>query len=108
MATVLESPRNSSARRDSAGDVEFGLKTESLTFSQPSRPHTDPQNTIWEEPVANNRGLGSTTAKDALVGVKPLPWRQCAALMVLASMAVYGLGFLIVAGFNHLFHYLQL
>ena len=107
MATVLESPRNA-ARRNLAGDVEIGLKAEALTFSQPCGPHTVSQHTIWEESVADNRVLGSALAKDALVGVKPLPWRQCAALMVLASLAVYGLGFLIVAGFNHLFHYLQL
>ena len=108
MGPVLESPRNSSARRHSARDSEIPPKGESLTFLQPSSSQSGPQNTIWEEPVARNRGLGSAGAKDALVSVKPLPWRQCAALMVLASMAVYGLGFLIVAGFNHLFHYLQL
>ena len=107
MGTVLESPRNSSARRHLAAE-EIRLKGESLTFLQPCGTHTGPQNTIWEEPVAKNRGLGSAAAKDVLVGVTPLPWRQCAALMVLASLAIYGVGFLIVAGFNHLFHYLQL
>src|SRR5438045_2634418 len=104
MATALELAKNSAARRKLSGKVEIGFKAEALTFSQPSRPQTDSQHWIWEESVADNRVLGSGLAKDALAGVKPLPWRQCAALMVLASLAVYGLGFLIVAGFNHLFH----
>ena len=108
MATVLESPRNSNTRWNSSAEVENGLKAKALTFLQPSDPHTQSQHMIWEESVAYNRMLGSALAKDALAGDKPLPWRQCAALMILASLAVYGLGFLIVAGFNHLFHYLQL
>ncbi len=107
MATLLEMPRNSSARRSSFGRGRIELKTEALTLPQPFGSQTPPDE-IWEETVVENRGLGSTISKDALLGVKPLPWRQCAVLMVLSSLAVYGVGFLIVAAFNHLFHYLQL
>jgi hypothetical protein len=103
MSTLLRPPRNCSARKNRSGP-----DSESLTIPQLPRPHTHPHDTMWEERVAHNQGLESPLSKDALAGVKPLPWRQCAALMVLASIAVYGLGFAIVSAFNHLFHYLQL
>jgi hypothetical protein len=31
----------------------------------------------------------------------PLPWRQCAPLILLGSLVFYGLGFLVAAGFHH-------
>jgi len=58
--------------------------------------------------VTEYRVFGSVVNEDVLPDVEPLPWRQCAVVMVLASAVVYGLGFLVVTGFDHLFRYLQL
>ena len=47
----------------------------------------------------------SVLMDDDLAGqapVQPLPWRQCAPLMFFGSLACYGLGFLVAAGFSHI------
>ena len=105
MASVLDMPRSSSTRR--SGYCRIEVPTGALTVPQRFASHTLP---AWcgEDTVAENQRLGSAILEDALPHVKPLPWRQCAVLMVLGSVAVYGLGFLVVAAFNHLFAYLQL
>ena len=63
---------------------------------------------FWEDSVTEYRPAGSVASDEHLPEVSPLPWRQCAVLMVLSSVAVYALGFLVVTAFNHLFQYFQL
>jgi len=58
--------------------------------------------------VSEYRVFGSLASDDAAPQVSPLPWRQCAVLIVLGSAGVYGLGFLMVSAFDHLVKYFQL
>ena len=106
MGTVLELPRNSSGQRRSAG--HGAISAEALNLPQDLPSQTAQDDAFWEHSVTEYPVSGFVISDDALPEVDPLPWRQCAVLMVLASVAVYGVGFLIVTGFNHLFHYLQL
>jgi len=102
MGTVLELPRNSSGQRTSSGHDR--IPSAALNLPQGFESQTAEDDAFWEHSVTEYRSISD----DVLPDVNPLPWRQCAVLMVLASAAVYGLGFLVVAGFNHLFQYLQL
>jgi hypothetical protein len=108
MATVLDLPRNSPGQRTSSGDDRTRIPSETLKIPKRLESHTAQDDTSWEDSVTEYRVSPSVISDDVLPDVNPLPWRQCAVLMVLASVAVYGLGFVIVAGFSHLFQYLQL
>jgi len=103
MVTVLDSPRNSS------GPARTKLSTGPLNLPKLSGPQTrQDDDTFWEDGVTEYPASGAVVSDDALPDVNPLPWRQCAVLMVLASVAVYGLGYAVVTAFNHLFQFLQL
>ena len=102
MASVLDLPRNSSR------SAPARLPSGTLNLPQPSGPQTGLDDRFWEDGVTEYRVSGAVVSDDALPDVNPLPWRQCAVLMVLASLAVYGLGYGVVTVFNHLFQFLQL
>ena len=108
MVTVLVPPRNSSAGRISTDHSSIRVPSETLKIPQRFPLHTLEAQRGREDNLTEYRVLGSVISDDVLPDVKPLPWRQCAVLMVLASAAVYGLGFLVVTAFDHLFKYLQL
>ena len=108
MGTVLELKRNSSGQGVSPGQPPFRLPTEPLKVPQALESQTVVDDTVWEDNLTEYGVSGSVAPEEILPDVAPLPWRQCAVVMVLASLAVYGVGFLIVAAFNHLFNYLQL
>lgn len=108
MLTVLESPRNSSARRISVGRPTIKVPCETLKVLQPVASHTGQAQRCREDSVTEYRVFGPVANEDILPDVEPLPWRQCAVVMVLASVGVYGVGFLVVTAFDHLFKYLQL
>ena len=108
MVAVLDYRRNSTDERISSGHGLIKVPSGILKVSQQSVAHTVQGETFREDSVTEYRALGTLISEEVLPDVNPLPWRQCAVLMVLASVAVYGLGFLVVTGFNHLFQYLQL
>ena len=108
MPSVVELKRDSSGQRQSSGWAGVGVPPAPLKLPQPLESQTGYDDTVGEDSLAEYGVSGSVASDEVLPDVHPLPWRQCAVLMVLASAAVYGLGFLIVAAFDHLFQYLQL
>lgn len=108
MPSVVYLPRNSSRKAISSGHGISELPSEPLRVPQELPAHTAPDDMFWEDSVTEYRAAGSVASDDHLPDVNPLPWRQCAVLMVLSSGAVYALGFLVVTAFNHLFQYFQL
>lgn len=107
MGTVVDLPRRS-AKAISSGHGISKVPSEALRLPQESPEHTDQDDMFWEDSVTEYRPAGSVASDEHLPEVSPLPWRQCAVLMVLSSVAVYALGFLVVTAFNHLFQYFQL
>jgi hypothetical protein len=108
MASVVYLPRNSSRKAISSGHGISKLPSGPLKVPQDLPAHTAPDDMFGEYTVTEYRAAGSVASDDHLPDVSPLPWRQCAVLMVLSSIAVYALGFLVVTAFNHLFQYFQL
>jgi len=84
MATVLDPPRNSSARRPSSGDATAEVPSQTLNLPQPLGSQTAQDDTFWEDSVTEYRVSGSVASDDVLPHVNPLPWRQCAVLMVVS------------------------
>lgn len=60
------------------------------------------------EDVFSTYAVDEDALANSLPDVTPLPWLQCAGLIFLGSAACYGLGFLVLLGFNHLLTLLQL
>jgi len=107
MGTIVDLPRKS-GKAISSGHGISKVPSETLRLPQESPAHTGPDDMFWEDSMTEYRPAGSVASDEHLPEVNPLPWRQCAVLMVLSSVAVYAVGFLVVTAFNHLFQYFQL